>query len=156
MVILGDLTELNDDDPLSKNEDKDLESIPWEFHDGVKIQFETLALYSIDSDNVMIQELKTKVFEGIEKSSFSHAYPHIYQYDQLFILFFEFAIEKYTNEFEFVHFGIVPSSDFFNALNDNSIITIRSKNFHLTKHSLEKILEKVDEFKAKYPDNELL
>ena len=156
MTIYGDLIELPEDDSIAPPEEQDLEKIPWEFHEGIKIHPETLSLYSIDSANVEITELKTEVFNAIEKSSFSNVYAHIYPYDELFILFFEFAIEKDVDQFEFSHFGIVPASDFFNALKENHVIKIRHKQFRLTKNSQEKILEKVNEFKSKFPKNSLL
>jgi len=154
MVIIGDLIELIDSESTSNEEF--FENIPWEFHDGVKIPPETFALYSIESGIVRIQELRNEVFNGIEHSSFSHVYAHISPYDEMFMLIFEFAVEKNTEQFEFTHFGIVPTSDFFNILNDNPIIKIRHKKFQFTESSIQKILEKLTEFKSKYPDNSLL
>jgi DNA-directed RNA polymerase subunit L len=154
MTITGDLFELIDDDS-SHVEKKVFDNIPWELDEDTKIPPETLALYSIDSGIILINELKNAVFDGIESSSFSHICVNFSKYDEIFVLFFEFAIEKY-GEFEFVHFGIVPTSDFFNVLDDNPIIKIRTKRFQFTKSAVEKILERLTEFKTKYPNNALL
>ena len=48
-------------------------------------------------------------FEVIRKSDFSHVSARIHVYEEMFILFFEFIKEKYSKDFEFVHFGF--SSD---------------------------------------------
>ncbi|MCV0430040.1 hypothetical protein [Nitrosopumilus sp.] len=156
MSIFGDLVELTDDESVHQFDEKTIESIPWELHEGIKIPSETCSLYSIGLDHLSIDELPSAIFEIIKKSSFSHIYPHIYPYDELLILFFEFAIEKDTDQFEFGHFGIVPASDFFNALNDDYVIKIRDKKFKLKKSALKKILEKVTEFKNQFPNNSLL
>jgi len=156
MVIYGDLTEIVNDDSITPPEEKDLENIPWEFQENTKIPPETCSLYSIDTKKVTIDELSTKNFQHIEKSSFSHVTAHIYSYDELFVLFFEFAIENDPGQFEFAHFGIVPASDFFRTLQNNPVIKIRDKQFHLKISALDKILEKVNEFKIKFPENSLL
>jgi len=156
MVIYGDLNEIITDDSIKQPEESNLENIPWEFQEGTKIPPETCSLYSIDTEKVTIDELSTNIFQFIEKSSFSHISAHIYSYDELFVLFFEFAIEKDHNQFEFAHFGIVPASDFFRTLKINSMIKIRDKRFHIKKSALDKISKKVIEFKTKFPDNSLL
>lgn len=51
------------------------------------------------------------LFDKIKKSEFSHVFVYMNKYEEMFILFFEFAIETRVNEF--VHFGFVPTSDFF-------------------------------------------
>ena len=156
MTISGDLIELTADDSLPQVQELELENIPWELHEGIKVPLETCSLYSVDSEMVSIHELKNDVFEFIQKASLSHIYAHIYPYDQLFILFFEFAIEKDPEQFEFAHFGIVPASDFFNTMEIQNVIKIRDKTFQIKKSTMEKILEKVEEFRNKYPKNSLL
>jgi len=156
MAIYGDLIEITNDESIISTEEKDLENIPWEFHEGIKIPPETCSLYSIGFEKVSVDELSTKIFQFIEKSSFSHISAHIYPYDELFVLFFEFAIEKDPGQFEFAHFGLVPASDFFRTLKNNPVIKIRDKQFRLKKSALDKVLEKVTEFKTKFPDNSLL
>ena len=155
MTIIGDLIELTDN-LQSDDAQLDLEDIPWEFNEGVKIPPETCSLYSVDSEIVSIHELKNEVFDFIQNASFSHIYSHIYPYDELFILFFEFAIEKDPGKFEFAHFGIVPAGDFFTTLDVKNVLKIRDKTFQIKKDTVKKILEKVDEFKNKYPKNSLL
>ena len=71
----------------------------------------------------------------------------------MFVLFFEFATEIGANEFEFVHFGFVPTNDFFNTLSSNPILKIRTKNFKLSDDAMKRILEKLNEFNSKYPKN---
>jgi len=68
----------------------------------------------------------------------------------MFILFFEFA-KKYPNEFEFSHFDLVPTNDFFTTLNANSVINIRNNKFLFTKQAITRIEEHLSEFQNKYP-----
>ena len=116
MAIIGDLMELADANLIPASEQMETKSIPWELNDEIKFPIETFCLYSIDFGTVSIHELKNEIFHGIEKSSFSRVSTHMHAHDQLFILFFEFAAEKFEKEYEFVHFGIVPTGDFFNTL----------------------------------------
>ena len=54
---------------------------------------------------------------------------------------------------EFVHFGFVPTNDFFDTLSSNPILKIKTKNFKFSESTMKRILEKLDEFKSKYPKN---
>jgi len=155
MAIVGDLTEFTNLNSIPDDIQTEIKSIPWELNDEAKFPIETFSLYSIDSDIVTIHELKNEVFEGIEKSEISRVSTHFHSHEQLFILFFEFALEKYKNEFEFVHFGIVPTTDFFNTITTKPIIKVRHKFFRLSNSSLKIIQEKLIEFKNNYPDNSL-
>ena len=155
MTIVGDLIELVETNLIPSNEQIEIKSIPWELNDEAKFPIETFSLYSIDSGIVTIQELKNQVFDGIEKSSFSRVSTHIHSHEELFILFFEFAIEKFENEYDFIHFGVVPTSDFFNTISLKPIIKIRHKYFQIKQSSLDLIQEKLSEFKIKYPENSL-
>ncbi len=76
------------------------------------------------------------------------------KYEEMFVLFFEFAIETGVNEFEFVHFGFVPTSDFFNTLSSNPVLKVLTKNFKFSEPCMKNILEKLDEFNSKYPKNQ--
>lgn len=100
-----------------------------------------------------IKRSKSDVFEEIKNSKFSHVTAHIHIYEEMFILF-EFAIEK-NNNFEFVHFGLVPTKKFFDVLKIKPVIKIRNKVFSLSELALKKILDKLDEFNSKYPDKAL-
>ena len=155
MTVNGDLIELIGTNLIPQNEQIEIKSIPWELNDEAKFPIETFSLYSIDFGVITIKELKNIIFDGIEKSSFSRVSTHIHAHEELFILFFEFAIEKYENEYEFIHFGIVPTSDFFNLISSKPIIKIRHKYFQLKQSSIDNIQEKIKEFKTKFPDNSL-
>ena len=107
----------------------------------------------MDSGKVTINDVKNSVFEEIKKSEISHVSSRVHVYEEMFILFFEFAKEKYPNDFTFTHFGLVPTSDFFNTLNANPVITIRTKKFLFSKQALSRIMEHLSEFRKKYPDS---
>ena len=115
MVIVGDLIELTDDahDSGDVKVLKNLESIPWTIKKDSKVLIEIFSLYSTASGTVTINDVKYDLFDQIKKSEFSHVFVHIDQYEEMFILFFEFAIETGVNEFEFVRFGFISTSDFF-------------------------------------------
>jgi len=155
MVIVGDLIELTDEEQDSDNAEslQNLENIPWTIHDNSNIPIEIFSLYSTGPGTVTINDVNFELFERIKKSEFSHIFVHIDHYEEMFILFFEFAIEIGTNEFEFVHFGFVPTNDFFNTLSSNPILKIKTKNFKFSESAMKRILEKLDEFKSKHPEN---
>ena len=67
--------------------------------------------------------------------------------------FFEFARKKSSQDFEFFHFGLVPTRDFFITLNSNPVINIRTKKFLFTKQATDRIEEHLAEFQSKYPDS---
>lgn len=153
MTIVGDLIELVDGESGSSKEIKDLEKIPWTIQNESKIPVEILSLYSINSETVTINDVHSETFDRIKKSEFSHVFVHVDQYEEMFVLFFEFAIETNIDNFEFVHFGIVPTSDFFDTLNSNPILKIRTKNFKFSESTMKRLLEKLNEFNSKYPKN---
>ena len=155
MVIVGDLIELTDEEQDSDNAEslQNLENIPWTIQDGSAIPVEIFSLYSTESGTVTINDVNFELFELLKKSKFSHIFVHIDHYEEMFILFFEFAIEIGTNEFEFVHFGFVPTNDFFNTLSSNPILKIKTKNFKFSESAMKRILEELDVFKSKYPKN---
>jgi hypothetical protein len=155
MVIVGDLIELSD-----KEQDydettvlKNLENIPWTIQDESKMPVEIFSLYSTASGTVTINDVKFDLFDRIKKSEFSHVFVYIDKYEEMYILFFEFAIEIGADEFEFVHFGFVPTNDFFDTLSSNPVLKIKTKNFKFSESTMKRILEKLDEFKSKYPKN---
>ncbi len=150
MVIVGDLIELFDEEQDSDNTTvfKNLESIPWTIHDECKILVEIFSLYSINSGIIVINDVHFELFDQVKKSEFSHIFVHIDQYEEMFILFFEFAIE--TGVDEFVHFGFVPASDFFEALSSNPGLKIKTKNFKISEDAVKRILGKLDNFNSKY------
>jgi len=164
MAIVGDLIELSLVDlvELSLEEQdsdnvevlKNLENIPWTIKNESKIPMEIFSLYSINSGTITINDVKFELFDRLKKSNFSHVFVHMDQYEEMFILFFEFAIETGVNEFEFVHFGFVPTSDFFNTLSSNPILKIKTKHFKFSDDAMKRILEKLDEFKSKFPENQ--
>ena len=155
MVIVGDLIELPDreQDFDESTVIKNLENIPWTIHDESNIPIEIFSLYSTASGTVTINDVQFYLFDQIKKSEFSHVFVYIDKYEEMFILFFEFAIEIGANEFEFVHFGFVPTNDFFDTLSSNPILKIKTKNFKFSESTMERILEKLNEFKSKYPKN---
>jgi len=156
MVIRGDLIELIDDNNVSDTITEEIDNgknIPWKFNGDDPIPIEIFSLYSVDSGTITINDVKNEVFEEIKKSEFSHISSRIHVYEVMFILFFEFAKEKYPNEFEFSHFGLVPTSDFFTTLNANSVINIRNKKFLFTKQAITRIEEHLSEFQSKYHDS---
>jgi len=155
MAIVGDLIELSDEEQDSDNAEvlKNLENISWTINDKSKIPIDVFSLYSIASGTVTINDVKFDLFDRIKKSEFSHVFVHVDQYEEMFTLFFEFAIETGVNEFEFVHFGFVPTNDFFNTLSSNPILKIRTKNFKLSDDAMKRILENLNEFNSKYPKN---
>ena len=154
MVTQGDLTELINDDLQTKSEEiHDVSHVPWKFNNDDPIPIEIFSLYSVDTGTITINDIHENVFEGIKKSNFSYISSRIHVYEEMFILFFEFAIEKYPKEFEFVHFGLVPTSDFFTTLDANPIIKIRTKKFVLNKNTIKKVTDHLSEFKKKYPDS---
>jgi len=152
MVIVGDLIELTDGEQGSENTNvlKKLENIPWTIEVDSKIPIEIFSLYSINSGTVTINDVNFELFDQIKKSEFSHIFVHIDHYEEMFVLFFEFAIEKEVDEFEFVHFGFVPTSDFFDTLSSNPILKIKTKNFKISEDVMKRILGKLDEFNSKY------
>ena len=156
MVIVGDLIELtkgkqdSDDVPVLKN----LESIPWTIQEDAKIPIEIFSLYRVDFGTVTINDVNFDVFDKIKKSEFSHVFVYADKYEEMFVLFFEFAIETGVNEFEFVHFGFVPTSDFFNTLSSNPVLKVLTKNFKFSESYMKNILEKLNEFNSKYPKNQ--
>ncbi|MGY5144107.1 MAG: hypothetical protein ACW9XH_06460 [Candidatus Nitrosopumilus sp. bin_32a] len=153
MVVVGDLIEIVDKVSDNGKEIKDLEKIPWIIQSESKIPIEIFSLYSINSETVTINDVHSETFDQIKKSEFSHVFVHVDQYEEMFILFFEFAVETIADNFEFVHFGIVPTNDFFNTLNSNPILKIRTKNFKFSESAMGRILEKLSEFNSKYPKN---
>lgn len=155
MVIVGDLIELPDKEQDSDETTvlKNLENIPWTIHGESNIPIEIFSLYSTASGTVTINDVEFHLFDQIKKSEFSHVFVYIDKYEEMFILFFEFAIKIGTNEFEFVHFGFVPTNDFFDTLSSNPILKIKTKNFKFSESTMKRILEKLDEFKSKYPKN---
>ena len=159
MVICGDLIELTDDNNVSDTNTEEIdngENITWKFNGDDPIPIEIFSLYSVDSGKITINDVKNDVFEEIRKSEFSHVSSRIHVYEEMFILFFEFAKEKSSKDFDFFHFGLAPTSDFFTTLNANPIITIRSKKFLFTKQAIDRIEEHLTEFKNKYPDSPFL
>jgi hypothetical protein len=159
MVICGDLIELiaDNNDPDIKIEKIDnVENVPWQFNGDEPIPLEIFSLYSVDSGTITINDVKNDVFEEIKKSEISHVSPRIHVYEEMFILFFEFAKEKYPKDFELIHFGISPTSDFFTTLNNNPAINIRSKKFLFSKQAITRITDHLAEFKNKYPDSPFL
>jgi hypothetical protein len=156
MVIVGDLIELSvkDQDSEDTKDFKNLENIPWTIQNGSKIPVEIFSLYSINSGTVIINDVKFELFDRLKKSDFSHVFVHIDQYEEMFILFFEFAIEIGISKFEFVHFGFVPTSDFFNTLSSNPVLKIKTKHFKFSDDAMKRILEKLDEFNSKFPKNQ--
>ena len=156
MVIRGDLIELIDDQNVSEIITEGIdngENISWKFNGDDPIPIEIFSLYSVDSGKITINDVKNDVFEEIKKSEFSHVSSRIHVYEEMFILFFEFAREKSSQDFEFSHFGLVPTSDFFNTLNSNPVINIRTKKFLFTKQAIDRIEEHLTEFQSKYPDS---
>lgn len=153
MTITGDLVELNNvyDVPSFSRETIEHEDLPWLINADSKIPIEIFSLYCIDSEIVQINDVNNEIFDMIKNSTFSRITAHIHDYEEMFILFFEFAIER-NNGFEFVHFGLVPTRDFFDALKNNSVLKIRSKLFYLTEFALKRILDKLDKFNSKYAD----
>lgn len=158
MAIQGDLIELIDAKNVPEIIDGEPSNVPdinWTFTGNEKIPIEVFSLYSVNSGIITINDVNYDVFEKIKKSNFSNVAPRIHVYEEMFILFFEFATEISSKDFEFVHFGLVPTSDFFATLNSNPKIRIRTKDFVFTEDAVKKITEKLDEFKEKYPDNPL-
>ncbi len=156
MVIRGDLIELIDDNDVTETKTEEIDNvddIPWKFNSDEPIPVEIFSLYSVDTGTITINDVHNDVFEVIRKSDFSHVSARIHVYEEMFILFFEFAKEKYSKDFEFVHFGFVPTSDFFTTLDSNPIIKIRTKKFIFTKKGIKKTLDLLNEFKKKYPDS---
>ncbi|NNL37501.1 MAG: hypothetical protein HKP34_04255 [Nitrosopumilus sp.] len=131
-------------------------SINWTFANNTKIPIEVFSLYSVKSGIISISDISYDVFEKIKKSNFSNVTARIHVYEEMLILFFEFATETEPNDFEFVHFGLVPTNDFFATLNSNPKIRIKTKEFLFTTECIKKINETLSEFKEKYPDNLLL
>ena len=156
MLIVGDLIELSDEEQDSDGTVvlKNLENIPWTIHGESNIPIEIFSLYSTASGTVTINDVQFHLFDQIKKSEFSHVFVYIDKYEEMFILFFEFAIEIGTNEFEFVHFGFVPTSDFFNTLESNPVLKVLTKNFKFSESCMKNILEKLNEFNSKYPKNQ--
>lgn len=155
MVIVGDLIELTVDGQDLENIKilNNFENISWTIQDGTKMPVEIFSLYSINSGAVTINDVNFELFDKIKKSNFSHVFVHIDHYEEMFILFFEFATEIESNSFEFVHFGFVPTSDFFNTLSSNPILKIKTKNFKFSEGAMKRILEKLSEFNSKYSKN---
>lgn len=151
MTITGDLVELSNvsDVPSSSLETIEHENLSWLINTHSKIPVEIFSLYFIDSEIVQINDVNNEIFDMIKNSTFSHITAHIHDSEEMFILFFEFAIEQ-NNKFEFVHFGLVPTSDFFDALKNKPVLKIRSKLFYLTEFAMKRILDKFDEFNSKY------
>lgn len=156
MAIVGDLIELSVEEQDSDNVDvfKNMENIPWTIQNESRMPVEIFSLYSINSGTVMINDVKFELFDRLKKSDFSHVFVHIDQYEEMFILFFEFAIETGVNEFEFVHFGFVPTGDFFNTLSSNPVLKIKTMNFKFSDDAMKRILKKLDEFNSKFPKNQ--
>jgi len=156
MVIVGDLIELtgkehdSDDAQVLKN----LENIPWTIQEDSKVPVEIFSLYYTNSGTVTINDVNFDVFDQIKKSEFSHVFVHMDKYEEMFVLFFEFAIETGVNEFEFVHFGFVPTSDFFNTLSSNPVLKVLTKKFKFSEPCMKNILEKLDGFNSKFPKNQ--
>ena len=140
MVICGDLIELIDDDNNSDIEIDNVEKVPWKFNGDEPIPLEIFSLYSVDSGMITINDVKNDVFEKIKKSDISHISSHIHVHEKMFILFFEFAKETYPKDFELIHFGISPTSDFFTTLN-NPAINIRTKKFLFSKQAIARITD---------------
>ena len=141
MITRGDLIEIIDGNDVTEVKPKEIDEvddIPWKFNGDEPIPIEIFSLYSVDTGTITINDIHNDVFEVIRKSDFSYVSARIHVYEEMFILFFEFAKEKYPKYFEFVHFGLVPTSDFFTTLNANSVIKIRTKKFIFTKKELKK------------------
>jgi len=156
MVISGDLIELidNNNDPDMKTEELDnVENVPWEFNGNEPIPMEVFSLYSVGSGMITINDVKNNIFDEIKKSEISHVSSRIHDGEEMFILFFEFAKEKHPKDFELIHFGLSPTSDFFTTLNNNPVINIRSKKFLFNKQAIARITNHLAEFKNKYPDS---
>ena len=174
MTITGDLVELSNayDVPSSSQETIEHEDLPWLINIDSRIPIEIFSLYFINSEIVQIDDVDNKIFDMIKNSTFSHITAHnvdnkifdmiknstfshitahIHDSEEMFILFFEFAIEQ-NNKFEFVHFGLVPTNDFFDALKNKPVLKIRTKLFYLTEFALKRILDKLDTFNSKYGD----
>ncbi|QLH04681.1 hypothetical protein C5F49_04670 [Nitrosopumilus oxyclinae] len=155
MVIVGDLIELTDDGQDLENIEilNNFDNISWTIQDGTKIPVEIFSLYSTNSGAVTINDVNFELFDRIKKSNFSHVFVHIDHYEEMFILFFEFATETESDSFEFVHFGFVPTGDFFSTLSSNPVLKIKTKNFKFSEGAMKKILEKLTEFNSKYSKN---
>lgn len=156
MVICGDLIELIDDNynPDVKTEQIDnVENVPWVFNNNEPIPMEIFSLYSVDSGMIIINDVKNNIFDEIKKSDISHVSSRIHDNEEMFILLFEFAKEKYPKDFELIHFGLAPTSDFFTTLNNNPSINIRSKKFIFSKQAIARITDHLAEFKNKYPNS---
>ena len=151
MTITGDLVELRNvcDVPSSSLETIEHENLPWLINPDSKIPIEIFSLYFINSEIVQINDVDNKIFDMIKNSTFSHVTAHIHDSEEMFILFFEFAVEQ-NNKFEFVHFGLVPTNDFFDALKNKPVLKIRTKLFYLTDFAMKRILDKLDKFNSKY------
>lgn len=156
MVICGDLIELipgNNDPDIKPEEIDNVENVPWKFIGDEPIPLEIFSLYSVDSGMITINDVKNNVFDEIKKSEISHVSSRIHANEEMFILFFEFAKEKYPKDFELIHFGLAPTSDFFTTLNNNPVINIRTKKFLFSKPAITRIVDHLAEFKNKYPDS---
>lgn len=149
MEICGDFIELNERNEEQKTQETiELENIKWQFKEDAKIPSEIFSLYSIQNGQIIINDVSNEILQGIKKSKYSRVSGHIHKYEELFIVFFEFAIEIGNNEFDVIHFGIVPTQDFFSTLETNNIIRIRDIHFNLTKYRIEKILSKFKEYES--------
>ncbi len=60
---------------------------------------EIFSLYSVDSGMITINDVKNNMFKEITKSEISHVSSRIHVYEEMFILFFEFVKEKYSDYF---------------------------------------------------------
>lgn len=147
MVICGDFDE--NIEKQNPEERQDLENIEWGFPEGKRLPEEILSLYSIIQGRVVITDIEDEVMEAIKKSKYSKVSAHYTIKEELFIIYFEFAVESSKNEFKVLHFGIVPAQDFFNTIEDNNKIILRGEEFLITENRIKKILEKQDEFESK-------
>ena len=151
MVVCGDLIESSIDHSetsLNTEQIEDMKNVSWTFKDA-KIPVELFSLYSVESDKVVINDVSSDLFHHIKNSKYSRISAHIHIYEEMFILFFEFAVPA-ENDYNLVHFGLVPTSDFFTALKTSHTIKIKNLEFTITEYKEQKILEKFNEFNEKY------
>ena len=154
MVICGDFIELDErnfNDANKTEEISDLEHIQWKFTEGSKIPSDILSLYTVDNGKIIITDIRENILQGIKNSKYSRVSAHIQVYEEMLIIFFEFAIQKSPNEFEIVHFGLVPATDFFTALKPECVIKIRDEEFLITEYRINKILDVLKDFETRFP-----
>ena len=149
MVICRDFFESESSEKNNSETNSDLKCIEWKFPEGVKLPVEILSVYSIEQGHVVIRDIDDEVMKAIKKSKYSRVSGHYIVREELFIIYFEFAVELGKNEFDVYHFGIAPAQDFFNTIEDNKKIILRDEIFVLTEYRINRILNKKQEFENK-------